>query len=76
MNVSRIIRQGNSAAVILPKRLLEALSWRVGTHVVVEPIESCIVIRLAPECAPLTDSKEVRVNGKMGIPPRGRTFAR
>lgn len=76
MRVSRVFRYGNSAGVVLPKALLTSLGWRVGTHVVLEPAGEFIRVRLAPECAPLTDSEEITTNAQTRTPPRGRTFAR
>ena len=43
-SIGKVVKNGNSLMVSLPKPMLHALGWALGTRVVLEQRENCVVI--------------------------------
>ena len=43
-SIGKVVKNGNSLMVSLPKPMLHALGWALGTRIILEQRENCVVI--------------------------------
>ena len=43
-SIGKVVKNGNSLMVSLPRPMLHTLGWQLGTRIIIEQRENCVVV--------------------------------
>lgn len=61
-SIGKVVKNGNSLQLSIPKPMLHALGWRIGTRILLELRDDCLVV------AELDSALEERALSRMAQP--------